>query len=85
MAELAKFVLSPPRPKRHSSLPGEVLLLDDGYCSRDKFDAAVAFVVSRMQPAMSLQIVPPIEIILPAKLAGEVVLSFTMLPMFCQI
>lgn len=83
MRELAWLVLSPPRPKRHSSLPGKVLLLDYGYCSRDKFDAAIALVVPRMQPAMSLQIVPPIEIIFSAKLAGEVVFSLTMLPMFC--
>lgn len=83
MREFARFALSPPRPKRHSSLPGEVLLLDYGYCSRHKFDAAIAFVVSCMQPAMSLQIVPPVEIILSAKLTGEVVFSLTMLPMFC--
>jgi hypothetical protein len=41
--------------------------------------------MARMQPSVSLKIVIAIELILSAKLADEVVLSFTVMPVKCQI
>ena len=58
-----------------------LLSFNDGHCGRNKLDAALAFVFSCMQPAVSLEVIVAIEVVFAAKLAAKPVLAaFTMMP-----
>ena len=63
---------------RRSSLSTPLLLLNDGYGSRNEFNATVAAVGTGMQLAVVVEVVLAVELILTAELAGEAVGTFAM-------